>query len=65
MFKKFILIIFVLFLAMPTAFADDSRIIPVIRLFKNNKNIDVIYELNGYHFSSFNAKDAIKTYYIR
>ena len=40
MFKKFILIIFVLFLAVPTAFADDSSIIPVLWLFAQNGKLE-------------------------
>ena len=61
MLKKFILIIFVLFLAVPTAFADDSSIIPVLWLFAQNgklqdenlQNVFVnasrIYEYNMNH----------------
>ena len=65
MLKKIILFVLVLFLAIPAAFADDSSIIPVLWLFKkNHNNNDVIYKLNGYHFSSFNAKDIVRTYYF-
>ena len=66
MFKKFILIIFVLFLAVPTAFADDSSIIPVILLLKNSTN-NQIKRLNSIEeFASVNTDTfPIKTFILK
>ena len=72
MLKKFILIIFVLFLAVPTAFADDSSIIPVLWLFAQNgklkdedlqnifKNTSYIYQYNNHseEISSFRLSNS-------
>ena len=75
MFKKIILFIFVLFLAVPAAFADDSSIIPVIWLFAKNNSLeseefnnffndnDNIYEMNGYS-TPLNSSKVVKSYYF-
>ena len=64
MFKKIILFVLVLFLAIPAAFADDNTIIPVLWLF-NDLNFYKLYELKTP--SSPNStfyEDVIRTFEI-
>ena len=61
MLKKFILIIFVLFLAVPTAFADDTTIIPVMWLFSDFK-FNKLYEIKSPTASPNFNNDILRTF---